>query len=164
MTSAPPAATDSVGTHRPPGVVHPPSAPPPTGNQLSRAFLNPYMQLGVGAVLVTASELLLRLGARNVTPAGGAAGLFGVAALASGWTWAGIVCYVLSFASWLYVLRFVPLGMAFALINVVHVLIPIGAWLLLGEAVSAQRWAGVGLVVAGILLVAKPAARAESKL
>lgn len=128
------------------------------------AFLNPYVQLAIGAVLVTASELLLRVGARDVTSAGGAAGLFGIAALASAWTWAGIVCYVASFASWLHVLRFIPLGVAFALINVVHVLIPVGAWLLLGEAVSARRWAGVGLVVVGILLVAKPAAAAEAKL
>jgi multidrug transporter EmrE-like cation transporter len=123
-------------------------------------FFNPYVQIGVGAVLVTGSELLLKKGA-SVAPG---ASWTGLNALASGWTWCGIVTYVASFASWLYVLRFVPLGVAFALINGVHVLVPVGCWLFLGEAVSARRWAGIGLVLLGIVLIARDAARAEEKL
>jgi multidrug transporter EmrE-like cation transporter len=115
-----------------------------------RGFLNPYVQLGVGAVLVTASELLLTTGASE---AAGASWL-GVDALASAWTWGGIVTYVLSFVSWLYVLRHLPLGVAFALINAVHVLVPLASWAFLHEAVSGRRWAGIGLVLAGIVLIA----------
>ena len=88
----------------------------------------------------------------------------GVTALASPWTWAGIACHILSFASWLHVLRFVPLNVAFSLISVVHVLVPLGAWLFLGEPISLTRWLGIGLVLAGIALVARPAARAEAEL
>ena len=69
------------------------------------------------AVLVTASELLLRQGAKHFTDTTQIGQFFGIAALGSGWTWAGIVCYVLGFASWLYVLRFVPLSVAFPVIN-----------------------------------------------
>lgn len=123
-------------------------------------FLNPYVQIAIGAVLVTASELLLKRGA---TAAGGTS-LLGIGALASPWTWGGIVTYVLSFASWLYVLRHVPLGVAFGLINVVHVLVPLGSWVLLGEAISPRRWAGIGLVTAGIVLTARSVAAAEEKL
>lgn len=127
-------------------------------------FLNAYVQLGVGALLVTASELLLKKGATAAPDLPGAVARLGVGALASAWTWAGIVCYVLSFVSWLHVLRLLPLSTAFALINVVHVLIPLGAWLLLHEHVSPARWLGIALVVAGIALVAKPAGRAEEQL
>ncbi|HEY7118440.1 MAG TPA: EamA family transporter, partial [Tepidisphaeraceae bacterium] len=74
------------------------------------------------------------------------------------------VTYVLSFASWLYVLRFVPLGVAFALINVVHVLVPVGSWAILGEVVTARRWLGIALVLSGIVLVARQVAVAEEKL
>ena len=127
-------------------------------------FFNPYAQLAVGALLVTASELLLKKGATAAPGLSGPGAWLGVGALASGWTWGGIVCYVLSFASWLYVLRFVPLGVAFALINVVHVLVPVGAWLLLHEAISTRRWVGISLVLGGIALVARPAAKAEEAL
>jgi drug/metabolite transporter (DMT)-like permease len=123
-------------------------------------FFLPYVQIGIGAVLVTASELLLKKGAASAP----GASWTGVNALASAWTWGGVVTYVLSFASWLYVLRFVPLGIAFALINGVHVLVPVGSWWLLGEAVSGRRWAGIALVLAGIVLIARDAARAEERL
>ena len=125
-------------------------------------FVNPYVQLGIGALLVTVSELLMKKGASD--PGAGSVGWFGVAALASGWTWAGIVTYVLSFLSWIYVLRFVPLGIAYALINVVHVLVPLGAWLFLHEPVSPRRWLGVSLVACGILLILRPAVKAEENL
>jgi drug/metabolite transporter (DMT)-like permease len=131
-----------------------------TRRAFPRGFSNPYVQIGIGAVLVTASELLLKKGA---TSAAGTS-LFGLEALGSLWTWAGILTYILSFASWLYVLRFLPLGVAFALINVVHVLVPVGSWVLLGEQVSLRRWAGIGLVLLGILLVARNVGEVEEKL
>lgn len=127
-----------------------------------RVFLNPYVQLAVGSTLVTASELLMKKGASSV-PAG-TVGWLGIGALCSGWTWAGIVTYVLSFFSWIHVLRLLPLGIAYALINVVHVMIPIGAWVFLHEAVPLRRWAGIFLVVSGLLLILKPVIKAEQKL
>lgn len=122
--------------------------------------LNPYAQIAVGAVLVTVSELMLKRGA---TAAAGASWT-GVDALASWWTWGGIATYVLSFATWLYVLRHVPLAIAFALVNAVHVLVPLGSWAWLGEHVPLSRWAGIALVLAGIVLIARDAARAEARL
>lgn len=131
-------------------------------------FLHPYVQLAVGAVLVTASELLLRRGAQGSTDATVDASvlgrLFGIAALGSWWTWLGIITYILSFASWLHVLRFVPLSIAFPAINVVHVLVPIGAWAILGERPTGLRWLGIALVLFGILLIVRPVVKAEEKL
>jgi drug/metabolite transporter (DMT)-like permease len=123
-------------------------------------FLDPYTQLAIGAVLVTASELLLKKGASTARPGS----LFAVAALGSGWTWLGIALYVVSFFNWLYVLRLMPLGIAFGFINSVQVLVPIGAWVFLHEAISTKRWMGIGLILLGVILLARPAARAEEKL
>ncbi len=109
-------------------------------------FLNPWVQIGCGALLVTASELLLKKGAVS-------------GALASGWTWLGILTYLLSFASWLYVLRHLPLSVAFSLINIVHILVPLGAWAILGETVSLHRWIGIGCVLCGTVIVARTEAR-----
>jgi multidrug transporter EmrE-like cation transporter len=136
------------------------AADAPVPARRPRGFLNPYLQIAIGAVLVTASELLLKKGA---TAAAGNS-WFGIDALGSWWTWGGIVTYVLSFASWLYVLRYVPLGLAFGLINGVHVLVPLASWAFLHEAVSGRRWSGIALVLAGIVLIAQNVAKAEEKL
>ena len=87
-----------------------------------------------------------------------------MAALASRWTWFGIVCYLLSFISWVHVLRFLPLGIAYALINVVHVLIPLGCSVFLHEIILPRRWIGIGVVLAGLYLIIRPLARLEEKL
>jgi drug/metabolite transporter (DMT)-like permease len=100
---------------------------------------NPYVQIAIGALLVTISELLLKKGA----VAGG---------LTSGWTWIGITTYILSFLSWLYVLRHLPLSVAYPLISVVHLLVPLGAWLILGEMISTRRWIGIACVFTGVVM------------
>jgi predicted N-acyltransferase/multidrug transporter EmrE-like cation transporter len=125
-----------------------------------KGFWNPYVQILIGALLVTASELMLKKGA---TMAGGTSWM-GIDALKSVWTWGGIVTYVLSFASWLYVLRYLPLGIAFTLINVVHVLVPLASWGLRHAAVTGRRWAGIVLVLVGIVVMAGNVAKVEEKL
>jgi len=150
----------------PPPMALPPVNPPAVPRRATGAlgwFLNAYVQLAIGAVLVTASELLLKRGAISPTPIRIAAWT-GIAALGSGWTWLGIVSYILSFISWIQVLRTLPLSVAFPAINVVHILVPLGAWLFLGETIHTQRWVGILLVVLGIVLLVKPVANAEAKL
>ena len=139
-------------------------APPARQAGVLRIFLNPYLQVFLGALLDTSGELLLRKGSLAAPKLGGAAGVFGVTSLVSWWTWAGIVSYCLSLVSWLYVLRSVPLSIAFPLINVVHALVPLGAWLLLGEHVSARRWLGISLIMLGVLVIVRPLVKAEEKL
>ena len=58
-------------------------------------FGNAYVQIAVGATLVAASELLLKRGAITNSGATGIAGLFGIGALASGWTWMHSVCHLM---------------------------------------------------------------------
>jgi multidrug transporter EmrE-like cation transporter len=125
---------------------------------------NTYVQLAIGAMLVTVSELLLKKGASTTPAAGGPAGVLGVGALRSGWTWLGILSYVLATLSWLHVLRLMPLAIAFGLINIVHVLVPLGAWAVLHEAISTRRWIGIALILAGVVALSRPAARAEEGL
>jgi len=141
-----------------------------TRNGALQLFLNSYSQIALGAVMVTASEILMKAGANTVAVAAGAphggsaTGWLGIAALSSGYTWLGIGFYILSFLSWIYVLRSVPLGIAYALINVVHVLIPVGSWIFLPETISPMRWCGIGLVIVGLLLLVGPVAKVEARL
>jgi drug/metabolite transporter (DMT)-like permease len=127
-------------------------------------YLNAPLQLGLNAALVTISELLLKKGAlaAAAAPAPRWLSWTGIAALGSGWVVAGIVCYLLSFVNWLYVLRTVPLHVAYPVTNLSHALIPLGAWLLLGERFGPGRAAGIALIIAGTWFVVRPADRPGS--
>lgn len=129
-----------------------------------RWFGNPWLQIALNALIVTASEIFLKFGARETAELTEGWNWTGVTGLLSAWTWIGIVFVILSLVSWLYVLRHVPLSLAFPLSNVVHVLVPLASWLFLGELISTRRWWGITLVLFGLIIVAKPVARIEEKL
>jgi len=128
---------------------------------LKRWFFNPYVQLGFDAVLVTTAELLLKKGALGGFKLPKNIAWMGVGALASGWTWIGILAYLLSFACWLYVLRHIPVSIAFGLINIAQVLVPLGAWMFLGERIFPMRWVGIASVLIGTVLVARTIMKRE---
>jgi len=115
------------------------------------------LQLGLNAALVTISELLLKKGALAVAhaPAPRWLSWTRLAALGSGWVVAGICCYLLSFVNWLYLLRSVPLHIAFPVTNLSHALIPLGAWVLLGERFGSARGTGIALIIAGTWFVVR---------
>jgi len=127
-------------------------------------FVNPYVQIIIGALLDTCGEILLKKGAIASPTAHGWLSVIGLTPLASAWTWIGIISYVLSLVSWLHVLRSVPLSVAFPLINVVHVFVPVGASIFLHEHVSGKRWLGICLIVLGVFAIVKPLVKAEEKL
>ncbi len=121
-------------------------------------YLSAPLQLGLNAALVTISELLLKKGALAAAGAPDPRWLSwtGIAALGSGWVVAGIFSYLLSFVNWLYVLRRVPLHIAYPVTNLSHALIPLGAWMLLGERFGPARAAGIALIIAGTWFVVRP--------
>jgi undecaprenyl phosphate-alpha-L-ara4N flippase subunit ArnE len=129
-----------------------------------RSFGNPWLQLVLNALIVTASELFLKLGARDTADLTQTWAWTGVTGLASAWTWLAIVCIIFSLLGWLYILRHLPLSIAFPLSNAPHILVPMVSSVFLGEMISGRRWCGIVLVLIGLLLVAKPFARIEEKL
>jgi drug/metabolite transporter (DMT)-like permease len=127
-------------------------------------FANPWLQLALSVVCVLASELLLKRGASDTANPAANWSWTGISGLASPLVWWGILFVILSFLSWLYVLRFIPLTIAFPLSRVVDVLVPLSCWIILGETISVRRWLGIALVVIGLAVVAKPVARLEERL
>jgi len=136
----------------------------PPARAFSTLLGNPFVQIGLNALVVTASELFLKLGARQTANLNQSLAWTGITGLASVWTWLGILCVILSLVSWLNILRQIPLSIAFPLSNVVHVLVPLTSWLFIGELISPRRWLGITLVLVGLVIVAKPFARIEEKL
>ena len=127
-------------------------------------FANPWLQLTLSVVCVFVSELLLKRGASDTANPAQAWSWTGVTGLASPLVWSGIIFVIISFISWLYVLRYIPLSLAFPLSRVVDILVPLGCWFFLGEAISTRRWCGIALVVIGLAVTAKPVARLEERL
>jgi drug/metabolite transporter (DMT)-like permease len=127
-------------------------------------FANPRFQLALSVAFVTASELLLKRGASDTANLAIAWSWTGINSLVSPLVWWGIICVIASFLSWLYVLKYIPLTIAFPLSRVVDVLVPLCCWILLGEEISARRWCGIALVIIGLAVVAKPVAKMEKQL
>lgn len=127
-------------------------------------FGNPWLQLGLSIGFVVVSELLLKRGATEVAEPESPFSWTGVNGLASPLVWWAILLIIASFISWLYVLRYIPISMAYPLSRVVDVVVPLGCWFFLGEQISALRWCGIALVVTGLALVAKPIAKMEERL
>ena len=127
-------------------------------------FGNPWLQLVLSVMCVVVSELLLKRGASETADPASEWSWTGINSLASPLVWWAIILIIISFISWLYVLKYIPLTIAFPLSRVVDIFVPLSCWIFLGEVISARRWCGIGLVVVGLALVAKPIARIEERL
>jgi len=125
---------------------------------------NPYFQILLTVVLTAAAQILLKIGADGSAGDASVGAWLGFSELADGWTWLGILAFIASFGSWLYALRFLPLGLAFSLTNGVHILVPVGSWLFLHEQLGPLRIAGISVIIVGILLLAQSVAHAEEKV
>src|SRR6201987_4319174 len=128
------------------------------------SFGNPWLQLGLSVGCVLVSEFLLKRGATEIAEPDSAFSWTGINGLQSPLVWWAILLIIASFISWLYVLRYVPLSLAYPLSRVVDILVPLGCWILLGELISTLRWCGIALVVFGLALVARPIAKMEERL
>jgi drug/metabolite transporter (DMT)-like permease len=69
--------------------------------------------------------------------------------------WFALSAYGLSVVVWLVVLSRVPVSQAYPMLSMGYVLNIGLAWWLLGEVPNAQRVIGIGVILAGVWLVAR---------
>jgi drug/metabolite transporter (DMT)-like permease len=127
-------------------------------------FRNPWLHLAISVSCVAIYELLLKRGAAETADPNSTWSWTGISGLGSIYVWIAIAFVILSLVTWLNVLRYLPLSIAFPISQAVHVLVPIGSWLILGENIVTLRWIGIAFVSLGLALVAKPVARIEEEL
>ena len=70
---------------------------------------------------------------------------------------AGIACYAVSVVVWILGLSRVPVSIAYPMLSLGYVVNAVAAQALFGEAVTLQRWIGIGFIVLGVWLVARSA-------
>jgi len=67
--------------------------------------------------------------------------------------WLAILGYVGTFVVWMAILRDMPLSRAFPMTGLVYVTVPLLAWLAFGERIDPVRAGGIGLIIAGVVLL-----------
>ncbi len=67
----------------------------------------------------------------------------------------GLACYVISVVVWIMALSRVEVSIAYPMLSFGYVLNALAAWYLFGEAVSAMRLLGIGVIIVGVFIVAR---------
>ena len=119
--------------------------------------LTDFAILFCGVLLNALAQLGLKAATRVSGPLGVDTGVWGRALdlLVVPSLWYALCAYGLSVIVWLVGLSRVPVSQAYPLLSLGYV-INIGlAWWLLGEVPNVQRVAGIGVIVLGVILVAR---------
>lgn len=67
----------------------------------------------------------------------------------------GLAFYALGAVFWLMVLAELDLSLAYPMLALTYVLIPLAAQFILGEQVPALRWVGIGIIFIGVAVVSQ---------
>jgi len=117
-----------------------------------------------GVFLNACAQLLLKTGVNHVTAAIGTFSYTLDNLIPVGWRLAtqwpilgGLACYVISVVVWILGLSRVDVSVAYPLLSLGYVLNALGAWWLFGEAMTAQRLAGIGIIIVGVYVLARSA-------
>lgn len=74
------------------------------------------------------------------------------ALLYNGWLVAALALYGVTTLGWIWVLRHVPLHLAYPFMGLAFLIVPTLAWLFLGEPLNWRTLAGGALIMAGVVL------------
>jgi multidrug transporter EmrE-like cation transporter len=66
-----------------------------------------------------------------------------------------LVCYAVSVVVWILALARVEVSVAYPMLSIGYVVNALAAWLLFAEALTPARMAGIGVIIAGVWLVAR---------
>ncbi len=120
--------------------------------------LNTFFLILAGVLLNAVAQLLLKagvtpLGALNVELSTLLPTAFRV--LTQWPILAGLACYVVSVGVWIVGLSRVDVSLAYPMLSLGYVVNAVAAWWLFGEALGPMRWAGMLLILAGVLVMSR---------
>lgn len=111
-----------------------------------------------GVLLNAVAQLFLKAGARGVGTFAFSLENFlpiGWRLVTSPYIIGGLFCYVISVGVWIMALSRVEVSIAYPMLSIGYIVNMLLAWWLFGEAVSAMRIAGVFVIIAGVIMVAR---------
>jgi drug/metabolite transporter (DMT)-like permease len=132
-------------------------APTKTNNNDMNASAFTFIITGV--ILNAAAQLLLKAGTNAL---GGAIHLtrdnWFLTGLKVATQWPivlGMLCYGISLVVWILGLSRTDVTVAYPMLSLGYVIGAIGAWMFLGEVISPQRMLALGVIVLGVVLLAR---------
>lgn len=115
----------------------------------------------ISVALAAVAQITLKTGMNQVTESAGVVTLSGssLRAIATNpVVWFGLVLFGCSALAWLFVLSRVPLSFAYPFASLSYLLIVLADRFVFHETIPPARWAGVALIMGGIVLVARTGA------
>lgn len=109
-----------------------------------------YCALGFSILLGVAGQFLLKVGARSDSP-NIIAQLFTPASMV------GLCFYFFAALGYMYALRKIPISVAFPMVSLSYPIIVLIAWSVFGESLGLPKAVGIALIMAGVILVNRPA-------
>ena len=112
----------------------------------------------LGVLLNAAAQLCLKAGVRQIghfdfTPGN---------IIPIGWSLAtnfpiigGLSCYAISVIVWIMALSRVDVSIAYPMLSIGYIVNAILAWWLFGEALSVHKLVGIGIIIIGVIWVAR---------
>jgi multidrug transporter EmrE-like cation transporter len=112
-----------------------------------------------GVLLNAAAQLLLKAATRRsgelVADSGQISWVAVMHLLGAVPLWVGLACYGVSVVVWLGALSRVPVSVAYPMLSIGYVVNAFAAALLFGEALSVAKLAGIAMICAGVITLAR---------
>lgn len=106
-----------------------------------------------------AGQLLLKIGADHLAASTPQAsqGLLALALSAGTQPWivGGLACYVVSTMLWIPALSRVDVMVAYPMVSIGYAVNAFVAWQFMGEALTLERGAGIGVILVGVLILSR---------
>lgn len=103
-------------------------------------------------VLDTSTQIAFKTASQSVEGLSFGLGFLRVA-LSTPALWVTILCYIGTFIAWMAVLMRMDLNRAFPLTALAFVTVPLLAFVLFGEQLPTLRVMGIGVIIAGVILI-----------
>ena len=117
-----------------------------------------FLLILAGVLLNAGAQLLLKAGVGPLGPIGLDAASLLPTLLRVLQQWpilAGLACYVVSVGFWIVALSRVDVSLAYPMLSLGYVVNAVAAWWLFGEALGPMRFAGILLILAGVLIMSR---------
>ncbi len=100
-------------------------------------------------------DLFLRMGMRQIGPIASASPVAYVMAFLNPWVAVGVTLLVVWMLSHMALLSWADLSYVLPVTSIGYALVALAGHVFLNEAVSLTRWAGIALIVGGVILVGR---------